>query len=286
MSSLAESLGFDSVWVWDHLLLGSKKVFPVIDSLTTLASIGARTSKLKLGTSVLIMALRNPIVLSKVVSTIQYLTEGRFILGVAAGWYEREFRAVGVNFKKRGAIFEESFQLLRQLLYQNDVSYSSENYNIAHATMEPKSEVPIPLLIGGYSDSVMNRVGKFGDGWVSYYYTPEGYADSWKKIAKSATENGRDPKSLRAVNVIPLAIAGSYDKGDKLAREFTSNYMDLPRNTGCTADAAIRGSVNDCIEQIRRYEAVGVQDVVFIPAYYDLSQVELAGKEILPAFSK
>ncbi|MGI0085145.1 MAG: LLM class flavin-dependent oxidoreductase, partial [Nitrososphaerales archaeon] len=88
-AELAESLGFDSLWVWDHLLLGSRKVFPVLESLTTLSAIGARTKSIKLGTSVLIMALRNPVVLAKVLSTIQYMTQGRLILGAAVGWYKR-----------------------------------------------------------------------------------------------------------------------------------------------------------------------------------------------------
>ena len=85
MAERAEALGFDSLWVWDPLLLGSRKVFPVLESLTALASIGARTSKIRLGTSVLILALRNPVVVAKVLSTIQYMTNGRLIIGSASG---------------------------------------------------------------------------------------------------------------------------------------------------------------------------------------------------------
>lgn len=285
MTEKGESLGFDSVWVWDHILLGSRKVFPVLDSLTTLASIGARTRKLKLGTSVLILSLRNPVVLAKVLSTIQLMTNGRLIVGAASGWYKREFDTLGIPFERRGKIFEERFNLVRSLLNENDVNYTSDSIKLEHASMEPKT-TPIPFLIGGYSDNVLARVGRISDGWISYYYTPQGYAESWQKIEQSAKKNGRNPESLRRINIVPLAIASNFEEGDKIAKEFTSKYMDLPKNTGCTAESAVRGTIDDCISQIKEYEKTGVQDLVFIPCFYDLKYVELAGKEILPKFWK
>jgi probable F420-dependent oxidoreductase len=285
MSATAEALGFESVWTWDHLLLGSRKVFPVLDSLTTLSAIGAKTSKIKLATGVLIIALRNPLVLSKIASTIQYMTDGRLELGVASGWYEREFRAVGVDFHRRGVLFEEYFKLLRELLNGSDVNYSGEGFTLEHATIEPKAKIPIPMLIGGYSNKVLERAGQLADGWVSYYYPPEAYSSSWRKVAASAQGAGREVSSLRGIDIVPLAIASSWEDGDRLAREFTARYMDLPKNTGCTVESSVRGTIDDCVSQIKKYEAAGVQELVFIPANYDLEQVEVAGKEILPKFA-
>ncbi len=285
MAETAEDLGFDSVWVWDHILLGSRKVFPVLDSLTTLASIGAKTRKIKLGTSVLVLSLRNPIIVAKVMSTIQYLTAGRLIIGAASGWYKREFDALGVAFEKRGRIFENRFKLVKSLLNEKDVSYDSEGLKLEHASMEPKSQVPVPFLIGGYSDSVLARAGRIGDGWISYYYTPQGFSDSWKKVEESAKSNDRNPESLRRVNIVPLAIENSFEEGDRIAKEFTSRYMDLPKVTGCTPDSAIRGTIDDCISQIKNYEQVGIQDLIFIPCFYDLKYVQIAGENILPRLS-
>jgi alkanesulfonate monooxygenase SsuD/methylene tetrahydromethanopterin reductase-like flavin-dependent oxidoreductase (luciferase family) len=287
MADKAESLGYDSVWVWDHFLLGSRKVFPVLDSLTTIASIGARTRKLKVGTSVLIMSLRNPVILAKVLSSIQFLTNGRLIVGAASGWYKREFDTLGISFEKRGKIFEERLKLVRSLLNDNDVNYGSDSIKLEHASMEPKTPAtPIPFLIGGYSDGVLTRVGRISDGWISYYYTPSGYAESWQKVEASAEKNGRDPKSLRKINIVPLAIASSFEEGDRIVKEFTSQYMDLPKNTGCTPDSAVRGTIDDCISQIKEYERIGIDDLIFIPCFYDLKYVELAEKEILPKFWK
>lgn len=285
ISEMGESLGFESVWVWDHLLLGTRKVFPVLDSLTTLAAIGSRTTKIKVGTSVLVLGLRNPIVVAKVASTIQCLTKGRLTLGVSSGWYEKEFQTFGVPFEKRGKIFEEKFSLIRSLLSESDVTYSNprEGINLEHASMEPKCS-RIPFLVGGYSDAVLARTGRMSDGWISYYYTPKDYAESWRKVSSSAKEAGRDPDKLRRVDIVPLAISKSIDEGDRLARDFTAKYMDLPKNTRCTMDSAVKGTADQCIEQIREYQKAGVDELVFIPSFYDKKQIELAGKEILPFF--
>ena len=91
----AEALGFDSVWVWDHILLGVDPPFPIIDSLTLLAAIATRTTKIKLGTGVLVLPLRNPVVLAKELSSLDLIAGGRLLLGMASGWYKREFDAVG-----------------------------------------------------------------------------------------------------------------------------------------------------------------------------------------------
>jgi alkanesulfonate monooxygenase SsuD/methylene tetrahydromethanopterin reductase-like flavin-dependent oxidoreductase (luciferase family) len=284
MSEQAEKLGFDSVWAWDHLLLGSRKVFPVLESLTTLAMIGARTTRLKLGTSVLIMALRNPLVVAKVLSTIQFMTNGRFILGAAAGWYKREFDAAGVRFENRGKIFEERFQLVRSLLTESDVTFASGNYSFSHANIEPKPKERIPMLIGGYVDSVLRRAGRMADGWIGYYYPPQAFEESWNVVLKEAKDSART--SLRAVNVVAFAPAETFDEGDRIAKEFTAKYMDLPREgTKTSPESAVRGTRSDCIKQIEAYRNSGVQDLVLIPSYYKMEYVRSAGKDILPSFS-
>src|SRR5688500_20198554 len=102
-----EQLEFDSLWVWDHILLGVEPNFPIIESLTLLTAIAARTKKIKLGTGILVLPLRNPVVLAKQLSGMDLLSNGRLIMGMASGWYKREFDAVGVPFEKRGKIMDE-----------------------------------------------------------------------------------------------------------------------------------------------------------------------------------
>ena len=95
-----EEMGFDSIWVWDHILLGVEPCFPVVDSLTLLTAIAARTKKIKLSTGILVLPLRNPVVLAKQLSSMDQLSDGRLLMAFAVGWYKREFDAVGVPFEQ------------------------------------------------------------------------------------------------------------------------------------------------------------------------------------------
>ena len=133
-----EELGYDSVWVWDHILLGVEPNFPIIDSLTALTGIAARTSRLKIGTGVLVLPLRNPVTLAKQLSSIDHLSEGRLIMGMASGWYKREFDAVGIPFDKRGKLMDENLEILKRLWTEPKVDGKYMNHNISAAVMYPK----------------------------------------------------------------------------------------------------------------------------------------------------
>ena len=147
----AESLGFTSVWVWDHILLGSKNVFPVNDSLTILSAVASSTEKVKLGTGILILPIRNPVELAKRVATIDDLSDGRVILGVAAGWYEREFKACGVPFETRGKQLETNVEIMKRLWTEEKVNGVYGKYELTNVSMEPKpiQKPHVPLWMGG-----------------------------------------------------------------------------------------------------------------------------------------
>src|SRR3984893_11411966 len=103
-----ERLGFDARWVWDHILLGVDPNFPIIESLTLLTAIAARTKKIKLGTGILVLPMRNPVLLAKQLACMDLLSDGRLLMGMASGWYRREFNAIGVPFEQRGKIMDEN----------------------------------------------------------------------------------------------------------------------------------------------------------------------------------
>src|SRR5438552_1528537 len=117
----AEELGYDSVWVWDHTLLGVNPNFPIIDSLTVLTGIAARTTRIKLGTGILVLPLRNPVTLAKQLSSMDQMSEGRLVMGMASGWYKREFDAIGVPFERRGKIMDESLEIVNRLFKEEQV---------------------------------------------------------------------------------------------------------------------------------------------------------------------
>ena len=133
-----EELGYDSIWVWDHILLGVEPNFPIIDSLTTLTTIAARTKRIKLGTGILVLPLRNAVALAKQLATMDQFSNGRMIMGMASGWYKREFDALGVPFDKRGKLMDQKLEILNRLWTEEKVDGTNIGHNIAAAVMYPK----------------------------------------------------------------------------------------------------------------------------------------------------
>src|SRR5919204_521157 len=207
----AEALGFESLWAWDHVILGVEPAFPILDAVGTLTAIAARTERIKLGTGVLVLPLRNPTVAAKAIGTLDVISQGRLVLGVAAGWYAREFDAVGVPFKHRGRLFERNLDILTRLWTQERVTLQADEFNLREAVMRPRTvqRPRPPILIGGYVDAVLRRVATAGDGWLTYFYTPESYARSWAKIVGFAREAGRDPNTLTGTNQLAILVGKS-----------------------------------------------------------------------------
>src|SRR6059036_4274184 len=135
----AEALGFESLWAWDHVILGVEPSFPILDAVGTLTAIAARTHRIKLGTGVLVLPLRNPTVAAKALATLDAISHGRLILGVAAGWYAREFDAVGVDFKQRGRLFERNLAILTRLWTEERVTLRVDEFNLREAVMVPRT---------------------------------------------------------------------------------------------------------------------------------------------------
>src|SRR5437660_396096 len=207
----AEALGFESLWAWDHVILGVEPSFPILDAVGTLTAIAARTSTIKLGTGVLVLPLRNPTVAAKAIGTLDVISKGRLILGVAAGWYAREFDAVGVPFKQRGRLFERNFEILTRLWTEDRVTLQADEFNLREAVMRPKTaqHPRPPILIGGYVDAVLRRVATKGDGWLTYFYTPESYRRGWEKILAVARGAGRNPRTLAGPQHLAIYVGRS-----------------------------------------------------------------------------
>src|SRR5437762_13162022 len=204
----AEALGFESLWAWDHVILGVEPAFPSLDAVGILTAIAARTTRIKLGTGVMVLPLRNPTVAAKALGTLDVVSKGRLILGVAAGWYARECDAVGVPFKQRGRLFERNLEILTRLWTEDRVTFQADEFNLREAVMRPRTvqRPRPPILIGGYVDAVLKRAATKGDGWLTYFYTPESYTKSWEKIVAFAREAGRDPAALTGTNQLAIHV--------------------------------------------------------------------------------
>ena len=277
----AEALGFDSIWVWDHILLGVDPPFPVVDSLTLLAAIAARTSKINLGTGVLVLPLRNPVVLAKELASLDLIAGGRLLLGMASGWYRREFDAVGASFQERGRIMDRNLEIIRRLWTEDQVNGDYPPHRLRSANLSPKpARLPV-MLIGGYVERVLKRAA-LNDGWLTYFYTPEGFAKSWAKVRGFAVEAGRDPDALLNANQLPIYIGASREAVEAPMMEWLGQEWDYAAWSDSTKEAAIIGTVDECVAQLRAQRGVGVQQLIFIPYRYRMDQVEIIAREIIP----
>ncbi len=278
-----EELGYESVWVWDHILLGVDPHFPIIDALSLLTAVAARTTKIKLGTGILVLPLRNPLVLAKQLSSMDLISNGRLILGMASGWYKREFDAVGIDFHKRGKIMDQNLEILNRLWTEDMVSGDYPPHNMSNSVMFPKphQKPRPPILIGGYVDAVLKRAALGGDGWLTYFYTPEGFAEDWAKVRGFAEEGGKDPDTLISTNQLPI-IVGERDKVEADMNEWLNTEWDFAGWSKSTPDSAIIGTVDECVEQLKTHLDTGVDRIIFVPYRYQDDQVELIANEIMP----
>jgi len=284
-ASTAERLGFGSLWVWDHLFLGGRRPFPFLESMSTLAALASRTSTVTLGTGVLVLPLRNPVVLAKAAATVDLISQGRLTLGVAAGWYEREFLACGVPFRERGRLFERNLEIIDRLWREPEVTGVYDDLDLRRVAMQPPpASRPRPrVLIGGYVDRVLRRVAMLSDGWLTYFYTPASFKSAWGRIRDHAAEAGRDPDSLTNVAQVPICVSSSYEDADRRVRAFIAEYFDVPAWSESSPDSAIRGTPEQCAEQLAEHLAAGTRHVVLVPCDYALDQVERIAAEVLPA---
>jgi probable F420-dependent oxidoreductase len=205
-----EALGFDSVWCGDHISFN----LPLYESLTLLASYVPITERIKLGSAVYLLALRPPAVAAKVTSTLDALSGGRLIFGVGVGGENpREFAAVGVPHRERGARVTEAIDVVRALWRDTPATFKGRFTDFEGVSIDPKPVQPggPPIWIGGRSDAALARAGRQGDGWVSYVVTAERYAQSLDKIRAAATAAGRSLEGFTTAHLTFITVGRDYE---------------------------------------------------------------------------
>jgi probable F420-dependent oxidoreductase len=221
----AEELGLDSIWVNDHVVTplklesrypysatGAYVVQPdwvFLEPLTLLGFAAACTERVQLGTTVIVLPMRNPVLHAKIVSTIHHLTGGRMILGVGAGWMKEEFEALDADFARRGKAFDEYLQVIRGLWTDDNFRFDGETYSVHDLGFSPlPTPGGLPIWIGGHHDAALRRVARWGDGWHPVGMAVEEIPPKWERIKEMAAAHGRDPATLQ------LSARSGYRRGD------------------------------------------------------------------------
>ncbi len=220
----AEQPGFDSLWGVDHLVmphhtdsdytLGRKPakiaddavsglLSPNYEMMTTLTWVAGFTERIKLGTAVAVLPIRNAVHNARALATLDVYSGGRVLYGVGVGWLREEAEAMGMPWDRRGARSEEHIALMRTLWCADGdlVEFHGEFHDLPPMDPEPRPvQRPIPILIGGHSDIALERAGRIGDGWIAAQMSPERVAEHWPKVLEAAERNGRDPDVAPAVH--------------------------------------------------------------------------------------
>jgi probable F420-dependent oxidoreductase len=230
----AEDVGYDDIWVSDHLAIPVDAPYPptayIQEPIVTLTWAAAATSRVGLGTSILVLPMRHPLVLAKMLASLDLMSEGRLIVGAAAGWLEAEFDALGVPFRERGARANESIRLLRACWTEDPIRQNGDRITAKLDGMRtlPQPARAIPIWVGGNSDAAIDRAVTLGDGWHGSRQTPEGLGPTLKRIRDARPEEG-----------FAISLRVHYD--------------------------ALEDDVDEIKHQIAAYRDLGVQHLMFQP---------------------
>ncbi len=213
----AEALGFADVWVSEHIIVPKGAPYPpspiFYDPVLTLTWAAAFTTRVRLGTTVLVLPMRHPIPLAKELATLQCLSEGRLILGAGVGWMEAEFAALGVPFRERGRRMDEGIAMMRAVWSEDPVTFRPRYIPAVIEDMRMRPLPPtIPVWIGGNSDAAIARAVRIGDGWHGTRIAP---ADAAALVARlRAGRAGRAERAGRADENFVISLRSSWDGVD------------------------------------------------------------------------
>ena len=275
LGPLAEELGYDSLWVMDHLFnigfirerLEDK---PYYHPLTTLSYLAGTTQRILLGTSVLVLPYHNPVELAKYAATLDQVSGGRVTLGVGVGAMVEEFQALGIEMRQRGSLTDESITIMKELWTSPHPTYHSQRWSFSDLRFSPKplQKPHIPFWIGGDSPGAIRRAATLGDGWHPSSISPEEFSLGKKEISDLATASGRDPESLVMSMRVDVDVHSSARGADQ---------SSLPGNDPDALVAAIES-----------FQAVGVEHMVFALNSGDVPAItavmERIARDVIPHF--
>jgi alkanesulfonate monooxygenase SsuD/methylene tetrahydromethanopterin reductase-like flavin-dependent oxidoreductase (luciferase family) len=287
MAERAEAAGFDAVWIGDSLIAR-----PRHEPLTLLAAVAARTRRVRLGTAVLLPALRNPVVLAHVVGTLDRVAEGRVILGmgIAADTppIRREFAAAGVPWDRRVGRFLETLAICRALWSRDHVSFGGKHFTLEDVTMEPKPHRAggPPIWIGGSGPTALREAARF-DAWFPTGPDVEFFAEHLPRIQAAARAAGRAPEAVIGAAYVTVALDPDTAAAERRLDTFLETYYAAPASALRARQACYAGPMEGCAEWLQRWIDAGARHLTLRFAGGDqLAQVAEAASGLLPRLER
>ncbi len=273
----AEKLGFGSIWVPDRLI-SPGPAFP--HPLVLLSMAAAVTTKIMLGTSVLIASIRHPLDVLQQVASIDSLSQGRVILGLGMGGRANEFRSMGISQSDRLGRFLESVKLYKTLLNDQGETIPGKHFNIQSFSVHPKPKRPIPILFGARAERAITRTGQISDGWIQGGAgSPEEFSTNWQKVTQAAYDSGKDPSKLLNGKLIYVNV----EKNVRKAREeiMTQVHGYYGSELGKEQVFAV-GSAEQIASKIRDYMKVGLQTPMLGLPQPNIEKLSFIAEEVVP----
>lgn len=296
----AESHGFARAWTIEHLVRPPTYATSVLEPLTTLSFVAGQTETLPVGSSVLVLPLRNPVLTAKRAATIQHLSGQRLTLGLGTGYVRAEFEAVGIPLEERSKRFREAVALLQRLFTEDEVTFDGEFYSVSEFRLEPALSEPPRLLAGGggvetedgrrIASTVCERL-LHTDGWIATSGSPDELEHDWNAFADYLAGKGLDPTQYDKVGFQYLHLVPDEDP-DAVRNQQRTVYADLvgeDRSVDHAMENWLTGTVTEIKDVLAAYEQLGFDEVVLHPATHEPAnldrQLKLFAEHLLTAYN-
>ena len=283
MAERAETAGFDSVWIGDSITAR-----PRHEPLTLMAAIAARTKRVRLGTGVLLPALRNPVVLAHLIATVDRISEGRVILGVGIAAdtpaIRQEFAACGVPWERRVGRFLETIEICRALWTRDGVTFNGKHFTLDGATVGPRPHRPggPPIWIGGGGPTAFREAARF-DAWFPTGPSATFFAEHFPRIQAAARAAGRPADAVSGAAYVTLALDPDKAKAEQRLHQFLETYYAAPAAAMMARQATYAGPIEGCVDWLGRWIDAGARHLALRFAGGDqLAQVDEAAAKLLP----
>ena len=270
-----EAMGCHSMWTIDRI------AYDNLEPLTVLAAAAGVTQKIRLGTSVLLGNLRHASHVAKIISTLDFISNGRVTLGLGFGSRESDYKAVEMPFEHRGSRAVEQVQLMKRLWTEDNVTFKGKFYNVENLSLGPK---PIqkphpPIWTGGSAEVALKRAGSWADGFICGSSAIPEFPSTWEKIAGYARAAGRDPNKISKAGLTFMAIHEDQSKAVRAVEDYVMRYYGRLRAD--VANTSLVGSPAAIVERMGAFLSRGLDALIIGVADPDPRQLDLFGEKVL-----
>ena len=276
----AETLGYDGLWLQERII-GD---FIMLEPVTLLSYVAAITTKLKLGTSVILLPLRNPLQLAKAYATLDCMSGGRAVIGVGLGGGHLGSHEDVFGYTRTGRVtrFAEAVQIMKLLWTEPRASFQGRYWDFKDVSMEPKpvQKPHLPIIFGGHHENALRRAVKYANGWMGAGSSSSAsFISESVRIREFLGEANRDPASFHVAKRVYLAVDNDATRAEGRIREWFGRRY---KNSDLGPKVSIWGSAAECTEKIQEIVKAGAQQIVFNPMFDEMEHLEICAKEIMP----